>query len=183
MKRDEELETLRELVLQKNREAVRNGRLFIASAFLCFLAVIFMAFYVSYKYSMYPRKLDETKASIIKTLREAQTVQGTPGDDGRDGLPGPVGKTGANGYNGQNGSNGVSIPGKDGANITPDQIAFALSDYLRLNPVATVTGARGAPGEQQLLQVNSDTCELMSKYISDDSWSIIAQLPKPCEPQ
>lgn len=95
--------------------------------------------------------------------------------DGRDGANGLNGVNGSNGRNGSNGLNGLA-----GANITADQIATAVAEWMRLNPIQALIGPQGAMGEQQLLRVDPDSCELMTKYLSDDSWSVVAILPKPC---
>lgn len=67
--------------------------------------------------------------------------------DGKDGtngisIAGPSGPTGSNGLQGSPGVNG-----QDGANITPTQIAQAISDYFTLNPVQAVKGDTGDRGE------------------------------------
>lgn len=95
---------------------------------------------------------------------------------------------GIDGKDGLNGVNGLSIVGTSGLpgeGVTSQQIAEAVSAYLQANPVMGVQGVSGTPGQDGKtlqLQVNPDTCVLQEKYVDDDTWTFVAQLPTPCAP-
>ena len=72
------------------------------------------------------------------------------------------------------------MSGLPGTSVTADQIATAVSEYMRLNPVQALIGPRGEPGDKQQTILNQETCELLSKYTSEETWFVLAILPKPC---
>lgn len=125
------------------------------------------------------RQFNETVRLTVS--REPRIIQGL---NGLNGLPGMNGQPGAQGNSGVNGNNGNN--GQDGQSITPEEIAQAVSSYLQENPVPSVQGAMGTTGQDgKDLQIQLDTksCELESKYSTDDDWSSLAQLPIPCTAQ
>ena len=77
--------------------------------------------------------------------------------------------------------------GTSGQNVTPQQIADAVTAYFQANPpVVGPQGEQGLPGNNAPvleIRVNPLTCQLQSKYDISDGWITIAQLPKPCEAQ
>lgn len=135
------------------------------------LTLIGITFYFSYQ---------------IKTLKDSITVvhsekpiviHGIDGKNGVNGLPGLsiVGAQGPIGIAGTNGMNGQSV--------TSAEIAAAVTTYLQTNPVIGQTGKAGKPGttgQSIEVQVDPVSCQLESKYPSDDSWTFLAQLPSPC---
>lgn len=58
----------------------------------------------------------------------------------------------------------VPIPGKDGK-----------------TPIKNVDYFDGKPGLMQETTVDIESCLLMTRYQGDESWTILAQLQKPCE--
>lgn len=158
-----------------------NIIVFLASVIL--ILVVGFILFITYQARILPwlQPVSSTTQVVEKELSEDQikriiaSIQVRDGRDGADGFNGQNGSDGRNGINGANGLNGLA-----GANITPDQIATAVSEYMRLNPVQALVGERGPTGERQLLELNSESCELLTKYTGDETWEILAVLPKPC---
>lgn len=93
---------------------------------------------------------------------------------------GPQGPSGAQGLSGLQGVVGpAGTPGKDG-------VTTVINNTTNI-PVSGPQGEKGAQGvpgksgKQLQIMVDPETCQLQSKYVTDDFWQVIAQLPKPCE--
>lgn len=78
---------------------------------------------------------------------------------------------------GTNGVNGIGINGSNGQNVTPDQIATAVTAYLQANPPSPgkdgLPGADGAPGVAKNLVtrcVPGLNPRIDIKYDGDDIW-------------
>lgn len=77
-------------------------------------------------------------------------------------LPKP--KNGANGVNGSNGANGKN--GADGQNVTAEQIAQAVSDYLKVNPPPQ--GEPGAAGKTPELRCVNGRVDM--RFVGEIQW-------------
>lgn len=117
-----------------NEDNERLRRLFVRVSLLLFVTIIILALWGSYQF----RNFKQIIAYQNTKLAGQMVVH--DGKDGSNGISiaGPSGPTGAQGNPGNNGQNG--------ANITPDQIAQAVSDYFKQNPVLTVKGDQGLQG-------------------------------------
>lgn len=153
-----------------DKEIKRLKRFIKISWALLLLFVVALVAYFSYQVGTLKREL----ALVSNT--QPTVIQGINGQNGLQGIQGVAG------INGKDGAPGKS--GKDGKSVTASQIASAVSTYLTLHPVKTVAGAQGEAGKDgvtPVLKVDTSTCSLQTQLSGDDGWSVLAQLPKPCE--
>lgn len=103
------------------------------------------------------------------------------------------------GQKGPSGSPGLSVVGPTGLQgasiVGPQGIPGTNSvstNTIELQPIIQNTpvpgpkgdkGDTGTPGTQIIINVDPATCQLRSKYLGDDDYQILAQLPVPCEVQ
>lgn len=109
-----------------------------------------------------------------KSYPSTQIVKGPTGDIGPVGPAGPQGQTGIS-LQGSPGPQGVQ--GQPGVNVTPDQIASAVSDYLQANP--PIQGGQGDPGisgREVELQSDPLTGDLEWRYVGDSFWQPLLKL-------
>lgn len=95
-----------------------------------------------------------------------QSIIGPQGSTGIQGLAG----VGLQGPAGQNGAPGVTQIITNTTNVpVPGRQGEKGND-----------GKPGADGAQLLIRVDPVSCQLQTKYDSDDFWQALAQLPTPC---
>lgn len=151
----------------EEREYKRLRRLVLRCFFVALLVIVVAIFAVSYKFKALNAQIASQKTQVIKqTIVEKYTT--LPAVNGLNGFDGSPGKNGTAGTNGANGSNGQ--------NVTPDQIAEAVSDYLKANPPeAGATGASGIPGRTALIRTDPITGILECQYFGDLAWQPISE--------
>jgi len=141
------------------------------------VAVIFAFLfnYIKDPSSEFNRNLAEIIKQQTQSFKPLQGEKGEKGDsikgdDGRDGRDGNDGKDGKDGKDGTDGSNG-----SDGRDVTPEQIAAAVSRYLAENPPPKGDkGDQGEPGTNGAVaefRCNPDTAMQEYKYPDDSDWS------------
>lgn len=164
--------------MNNDNEIKRLKRFIIISWSMLLILIVGLVFWASIN-------IKELKSQVQLAVNKQPTiVHGINGSSGPQGLPGVsiVGAQGLQGTNGTNGSNGVN-----GQTVTPEELADSISQYLLDNPVVSqpgppgIQGNAGQDGRTLQIQVDQVTCQLESKYDDSDSWSVIAQLPQPCE--
>jgi hypothetical protein len=148
----------------KDDDEIRRLKRFIVISWGLLLAVVLLLAVLG---SLQASKLNR---SIQVSNTAPKIIKGV---DGKDGLPGEQGLPGIPGSPG--------TPGTDGQNITPDQIVAAVTQYMTLNPVTGQQGPAGTDGKNLQVQIDPASCLLESKYDTDAFWSVLAQLPIPCE--
>lgn len=126
-----------------------------------FVVLIALTFWASYEIKNLKNTIALQSSRLTSLQQQPQLVV----HDGKDGVSiiGPAGQSGRDGKNGLNGSG-----------VTAGQIAQAVGDYLRLNPVEAVkgdSGLNGLPGKQIELQFADGHLEF--KYVGDEIWQIV----------
>jgi hypothetical protein len=74
---------------------------------------------------------------------------------------------------------GKSIKGEKGDPGTNS--VSTVETIIKEIPITGEKGDNGLPGLQLEIYVDPEYCILMTRYQGDDSWTLQAQLPKPCE--
>jgi hypothetical protein len=153
-----------------NDQIKRLTRLLVWSWMLVLILVIGIVAFFSYQ----TRYLKD----LALASNHATVVNGINGQNGKNGLNGVNGI----GVAGSNGNNGA-----DGQSVTSDQLVAAvnatlptlLDAYMQSHPVASIQGDKGDAGipAPVLQQQLTGTCQLQTKYSTDDSWTTLLQLP------
>lgn len=149
------------------QEYKRLRRLVLRCFFVSLLLIVIAVFAISYKLKELNTQFASYKPQIIKqtTVERFSTL---PPIEGLNGLNGSPGVPGANGSNGTNGI--------DGQNITPDQIAAAVSAYLEANPPSTgAQGQPGTPGRTAFVRNDPITGVLECQYFGDLAWQPLSE--------
>lgn len=93
------------------------------------------------------------------------------------------------GKEGPKGKDGLSIigpkgdAGKDGINALSTHTETTIIREVQLPAEKGDKGDNGEDAARQVTMVDYETCELLTRYENESTWTILAQLPKPCEPQ
>lgn len=177
MGKEEELKLLRKRVADQQGQIQRLTTLFSVVTFIALAMVLLFSFWASYNLRQLKSQLAYSNGQLVNKIKEIP-----PARDGHDGIS-IIGRDGLNGRDGRDGRNGKD--GTDGSSVTAGQVAAAVTQYLALHPVIGVQGLQGTPGQDgvtQQLQVDVLTCKLQAKLSTNDLWTTLAQLPKPCDP-
>lgn len=111
-----------------------------------------------------PPKIDYQKINdlIIKELAKwPKPKDGKNGNDGKDGLDGKDGKSGKNGNNGHD--------------VTPEEIAAAVTAYLQQHPPIV------NDGKTPILRCNTSRNEWEVRYDPTESWQLLNNQVVPCK--
>lgn len=102
-------------------------------------------------------------------------------------------KSPATPINGLNGKDGITpiknvdyfdgIDGKNGKDSLSSHTETTIIKETPVNGKDGKDGKDGKPGLTPEIYIDRESCLFMTRYGSDDSWEIQAQLPKPCEVQ
>lgn len=149
------------------REYKRLRRLILRCFFISLTLIVVAVFLGSLKLRSLNAQFTSQKTQTVKQII-VEKYSSIPGVSGLNGQPGSVGKNGLDGTNGFNGQNGL--------NITPDQIADAVSAYLQANPPSPgAQGATGATGRAIFERNNPMSGLLECQYVGDLVWQPIAE--------
>lgn len=150
-----------------DREYKRLRRLVLRCFFISLFLIVIAVFSISYKLKSLNTQFANQKTQIIKQTI-VQKYQPSPGVNGLNGLNGSNGLAGVNGTNGSNGQNGLDI--------TPNQIASAVSSYLQANPIPIgPQGQPGTPGRTVFLRLDPITGLEECQYLGDLVWQPITE--------
>lgn len=159
------------------RENTRKDKLIVAQGVIIITLLVLGVIYLTYQTRTWEERL---KPVAVQTQIVKQEISDDQLQELIEKIKPEDGRNGTDGKNGNHGNNGLN--GSNGSNATAEQIATAVAEYMKLNPVTTLVGAKGDKGERQETTIDYETCELLSKYSNQDVWTIIAKLPMPCNP-
>lgn len=154
-----------------DQEHRRLRRLVLRCFFFSLALIIILAFCGSYELRQFNEELALKKTTIVKQqtiVEESKPLASLSPVNGTNG------KNGSPGINGQSGVDGTN--GADGQNVTPDEIAQAVSSYLQANPPEQgIQGPAGVSGRTVLLRLdplsNLEECQ----YLGDLIWQPISE--------